>query len=58
MRQGLGRGNTDRSFSELGSLELLDLSDTDMGNAELQQLQALSQLQPEPHMDQGHTVAT
>ena len=58
MRQGPGRGNTDQSFSQLGSLKLPRLSDTDMGKTELQQLQALLQLQPEPHMDQGHTVAT
>lgn len=44
MRQGLISGNSDRSFSQLESLEALDVSDTDMGNAELQQLQALSQL--------------
>ena len=44
MHQGLIRGNSDDSFSQLGNLDALDVSDTDMGNEELQQLQALSQL--------------
>ena len=44
MHQGLLRGNTDHSFSQLENLEALDVSDTDMGNLELEQLQALSRL--------------
>ena len=44
MHQGLISGNSDNSFSQLENLEALDVSDTDMGNAEVQQLQALSNL--------------
>lgn len=44
MHQGLVRGNADHSFSQLETLKTLDASDTDMGNAELEQLQGLSQL--------------
>ena len=44
MHQGLVQGSSDHSFSQLETLEALDVSDTDMGNAELQQLQGLSRL--------------
>ena len=44
MRKGLIKDNDRHSFSQLSNLEVLDMSDTDMGNNELQQLQFLTRL--------------
>ena len=44
MHQGCIGSNGVHCFSQLVNLKALDVSDTDMGNAELQQLQALTRL--------------
>ncbi len=44
MHKGLIKGNDRHSFSQLSNLEVLDMSDTDLGNNELQQLQFLTRL--------------
>ena len=47
VREGVisGHSSSSRSFSQLQALRALDVSDTDMGDAELAQLQPLSRLQ-------------
>ena len=46
VREGVisGHSSSSCSFSQLQALQVLDVSDTDMGNAELAQLQLLTRL--------------
>lgn len=42
MHKGIVKAHSSRSLSQLESLQVLDVSDTDFGNQELQQLQSLT----------------